>query len=258
MNKLSIGSSYIDAMKEEHQWKRPPTERHAVLIGSHANNIGGAIAKRLQKDGFKIQQFSLETTGTDATSPASVKGLMKGAAAGADTLILNQGFTYLDWIERQPLEKIQQSIEVNLTSPILCCAEFVKNTIDLSYKKHIVIIGSMGGKAVLNGSSPYCAAKAGLIHFAKCIGWELAPKGYDVFVVNPSNVENAPMSKETIKGLERYLGLTPEEAKDYWGAILPRKDWLQMTDIAKIVSWLVSGEAAYLSGSSIDLTGGQR
>jgi ketoreductase len=116
----------------------------------------------------------------------------------------------------------------------------------------------MAYKAVLNGSSPYCAAKAGLAHFARCLAWELAPKAFDVFCVHPSNTKGTPMTEETIKGLMRYRGLDRKEAEAYWGAVLPKWQWLLPENIADLVSFLVSGKAEYLSGANLDMAGGQR
>lgn len=251
-NKLAIGNSYIDKNKSDHGWKKIPDSRSAIIIGAAENNIGRAIGETLIGENFSVDEYD-RIGGWEA--PANIDEILEGAQ---DTLILCQGHTHLDWIEDQPPVEIENMINDNLTSPIICCSKFIQKTIHLNNKKTIIIIGSMGGKAVLNGSSPYCASKAGIIHFVKCIGWELAPKGYDVFVINPSNVEGAPMSEKTITDLMRYKNLNRQEAEDYWAAVLPRNEWLQKSDIGNIVKFLVSGDAAYMSGTCIDLTGGQR
>ena len=66
------------------------------------------------------------------------------------------------------------------------------------------------------------------------------------------------MTEETIKGLMRYRYLTRSEAEEYWGASLPKERWLQPADIAETVAFLISGKADYLSGSNIEMAGGQR
>ena len=76
--------------------------------------------------------------------------------------------------------------------------------------------------------------------------------------INPSNTEGTPMTEETIKGLMRYRGLDREQAENYWGAILPKHKWLQPNEIADICSFFVSGKSNYMSGTQIDLSGGQR
>ena len=149
-------------------------------------------------------------------------------------------------------------VETNLTATMLLVRDFVRFTLLLPYRKHIVLIGSMAGTHVLNASAAYCASKAGLAMYVRAAAWELAPKGYDVFGVNPSNTEGTPMTAKTIDGLARYRGLSREEATAYWGACLPKAAWLQPADIAGVVAFLLSGAGSYLSGANLDLAGGQR
>ncbi len=258
--KEQISSSYIEEQKALHSRKPVLPIRNVALFGARDGNIGGTIAEGLKADGAWCNKFDIES-GSDLTNQRTIKSIFNRDTKGwrpYDTLIVCQGYTSLNWIEHQDPKEIQKMIDVNLTSPITCISEFVASSIDLDRRKYIVIIGSMGGKAILNGSSPYCAAKAGINHFAKCISWELAPKGFDVFCVNPSNVEGTPMAEKTISELERYRGLSHDEAVDYWSASLPRADWLQASDIFECIKFLVSGKAGYLSGCSIDLAGGQR
>ena len=76
--------------------------------------------------------------------------------------------------------------------------------------------------------------------------------------INPSNVEGAPMSEATIEGLARYRNMSMAEARKYWGAVCPKERFLNTQDICHVVDFLLSGRAEYLSGSAIDLKGGQR
>jgi len=145
-----------------------------------------------------------------------------------------------------------------LLSQIYLTKEFVRKTIDSKNKKQIFFIGSMAYKAVLNASAPYCAAKAGLAHFANCIAWELAPKNYDVYTLHPSNTEDTPMTKHTIESVARYRGISMEDAEKYWGSVLPKDRWLQKEDIANLVNYLINDESGYLSGCNLEMKGGQR
>jgi len=231
----------------------PPVSRKALVVGYSEDNIGGEISRRLEADGLEV--YSAEEEELPASSLSSFKRLPE-----YDTIIFNNGRTHLDWIEKQDERQIDEVVYNSLTSSMTGTADFVGATKDKPYQKNIVYIGSMAYRNVLNGSAPYCAAKAGLAMFARCMAWELAPKNYNVFCVHPSNTEHAPMSAETVRGLMRYRSLNREDAEAYWGASLPRSAWLQKQDIASVVSYLVSGDsgASYLSGSNIELGGGQR
>ena len=110
----------------------------------------------------------------------------------------------------------------------------------------------------LNGSAVYCASKAGLAMLMKCLAWELAPKGYDVYTIHPSNVEDTPMSDDTIDGLRRYRNMTLPEAEAYWGDSPIRDEILTKWEIADLVRTLLSPNTGYLSGAQLELSGGQR
>lgn len=256
MRKEEISGNYMEEQLEIHGKKelRDKSKRFAIVTGVGRNNIGYAIAGRLANEMIVTR---IEERNYDLSNQDHVLHMLKQNNA-ADTLVLCHGYTHLDWLENQRVTEIQKMIAVNLTSHINLVTGFVREQIDKNHKKTIVIIGSMAANAVLNGSSAYCAAKAGLQHFVKCAAWELAPKGFDVFLINPSNVEDSPMSDQTIRDLMRYRGLNHSDAVDYWSAGNPRSQFLSKDEIAEVAHHLAMGQFPYLSGTPINLTGGQR
>lgn len=253
MSKESISKNYLEAKKALHAWKRlrDPSQRRVLITGAdRPGSIGEAI----------VQSLPLGVTTDIFYGDVCVSNTRRlNLSSDSDTLIMCHGVTHLDWLEECPGEKVHEIIDVNLTGSILMVQDFVLATLEQPWRKQIIMIGSMAYRSVLNGSAAYCASKAGLAHFARCAAWELAPKGYDVFILHPSNTEGTPMTEETIAGLMRYRGLTRGEAEAYWGASLPREHWLQPEDIADTVNFLMAGGAGgYLSGGQIELAGGQR
>lgn len=253
--KDAIAASYCREMMQRHAEKPMPAPRHAIVVGVDPGNIGDAIAARLLKDGINVWACNKSTV--DVRQPKSVSYALN-RQKDCDTLILCNGITHLDWIEDQPPDVVEDVISATLTGSIIATSGFVRHTLHKPFHKHLVFIGSMAYNHVLNASAPYCAAKAGLAHFTRCMGWELAPKGYSVFCVHPSNTEGTPMTEETIRGLMRYRRLTRVQAEAYWGAVNVQPRWLQASDVAETVSHLVSGRARYLTGTNLELSGGQR
>jgi NAD(P)-dependent dehydrogenase (short-subunit alcohol dehydrogenase family) len=258
MTKEAVHANYLAAQKAEHAGKKPPDSRRALVVGSDRikGNIGSAIAERLEADGFH-EVLDPPMIECNVTVVGDVRQVV-GNFAGIDTLVLANGYTHMDWIENYDMAEMYRVINCNLIGSMNATREFVEETVEDPWHKHIVYIGSMAAKGVLNASAPYCAAKAGLNHFARCMGWELTPKGYSVFVVNPSNTEGTPMTESTIRQIMRYRAMSREEAEGYWASINLKKHWLRPADVADAVSYLVSGRAAYSSGSALDLNGGQR
>jgi len=247
-----VSADYTSAMKYVFLNKSTYVNRRtAAIFGVSENNIGESISKKLNLN-HRVDTITEEEMDLRDVTKISLFPFSK-----YDTFIFNNGFTNLDWIENQTPYNISQAITINLTSNIIATREIVRQTMGDRQIKIIIFIGSMAHSHVLNGSAPYCAAKAGLQHFARCISYELAPKGYRVYCVNPSNVQDSPMSEKTIKGLMEYRGLTRVEAEAYWAAECPMGTFLRKDEIADVVEFLLTEKARYMS-PCIDLPGGQR
>lgn len=243
--KEQISSSYLEECKTKYRCYEE-TPKVGVVVGASSGNIGLTIAASLVSEKWDIRMFDKKNW--------KRSNIHSGDAA----LILANSTNWLDWVENFPARKAEKIIADTLTESILSSQEFVSQTINTPYRKKIVFIGSMAYRSVLNGSSVYCAAKAGLAHYARCLAWELAPKGYDVFIIHPSNTLDTPMTKATIEGLINYRNLEQKDAEAYWGANLPRESFLTKKEIAEAVLHVLSPNAGYYSGGQIELAGGQR
>lgn len=247
MSKDTISSNYMNFHKGLTTLKSKPSVRYVQMIGADHNtkNIGSAIADYLAEKGMTV---ILENDHASVAEPNPI----------ATDLVVCTGFTHLDWFEDVDSFDLEETFTSNVIGPFLYAQKFVRQHISDEFKHNIIFIGSMAYNKVLNGSSAYCASKAALAHLTRCLAWELAPKGFNVFCVHPSNTEDSPMSEKTIEGLMRYRHLTREEAEQYWSAGNPRNEFLTKDEIAHVVHTLLLPQSAYLSGSNIELAGGQR
>ena len=245
--KSEVSQSYMESQKKQHCWKPNSMFPNVLITGDkRPGSIGEAI--RLSLPRSDVTSFDYDITKQFDMSLSQF-----------DTLIMCHGAMHLDWFELAPLDELAHVVDVNLTGTINLTHKFVRHTINNPVRKRIISIGSMAYTKVLNGSAVYCASKAGLAMFMKCLAWELAPKGFDVFSIHPSNTADTPMSNETIEGLMRYRNLSCEEATAYWNDSIPRDKILSREDIAELVVFLLSSRASsYLSGTNLELAGGQR
>jgi len=261
MKKDQISGMYIKDQKKQHDYAvrivRAPSHRTAVVTGaSKRGSIGQAIVEMLTGIPYHSIHYPAEYQ-LDVTNPDQVERYFT-SLAGMDTLICSHGVNAMSWFENMSIMDITRIIDVNLTGSAIVAHSFVNRTLGLPWRKQIIFIGSMAYNHVLNASAAYCASKAGLAMLTRCLAWELAPKGYDVFCVHPSNTEGAPMTEDTIQGIMSYRNVPREEAEGYWGAVLPRHRWLQPKDIARTIEHLLKDESGYLSGANLELAGGQR
>jgi len=253
--KEKISATYIQGQKALHSRKLLPKPRRCIVTGVSPNNIGDKIVDLLHLTDFEVYVHSHargDLTDMNVILPLLYRN------ENIDTIILCHGIAGLSWIEDQNHEHASKVIDVNLISNMKIIAEFASMTMKWSCRKTIIVIGSMAGSSVLNGSAPYCASKAGLQHYIKCAAWELAPKGFDVYLINPGNVIETPMTDRIIKDLARFRNITIEEAQSYWGSSNARDGFLEKGEIAKLTRDLALGKFPYLTGAPLNMTGGQR
>jgi NAD(P)-dependent dehydrogenase (short-subunit alcohol dehydrogenase family) len=249
MSKDKIQNGYIKGLLKEHGLKKNPTDVSIALTGANREtSIGEAIKNKFTS----ISGHSIVTEFPENVIDSEFN------FEDFNVLIMCHGYTYMDWLENVPDNETEKIINVNLYGSIRLIKQFVNDTIDAPHRKKIISIGSMAYRQVLNGSAAYCASKAGLNMFIRCAAWELAPKGFDVYIIHPSNVYDTPMSNDTIEHLQRYRNLDRNEAMSYWSANFIRKEPLTKEEIAQHVEYIVYNDVDYLSGSPIELGGGQR
>jgi len=248
-NKSSISKSYMERQKALHAHKRWKGPIWAHMTGTwKVGSIGQDIRDAIEKTGGNVNCGL-----TDVRDPP---GVISGPY---NSLIMCHGVMHLDWFENAPIHNLKEVVDVNVMGTVNVCQAFIKGQIDNPWRKRIIIIGSMAYKAVLNGSAVYCASKAALAMLTKCLAWELATKGFDIYCIHPSNTEDTPMAEETRMGLMRYRGLSQQEAMDYWNDSMIRERNLTKGDISNLVLHLLSDkESGYLSGTQFELAGGAR
>jgi len=242
------------------------TGKVALVTGGGAG-IGRAIAEALGARGatvavhyFKSREGAQAACAAiggraaafqaDLTSGDQVRELVRQVDAQLgpiDILVNNAG----DLIERRSLVEMteamfRQVIDVNLTSTFLCCQAVARPMI----ARGAGAIVNMSSLAAHNGGGPgafaYSAAKAGIIALTKAIAKELAPKGIRANCVSPGLIGDtqfhgrftAPAAFEAAaKSVPLGRAGTPEE-------------------VAHVVAFLASDEAAYLTGETIEINGG--
>lgn len=215
--------------------------KRGIVVGHAPGNIGEAITQYLNKKGH------------DMVACNDMNDREQG-----DLFIFCNGHTELEWIGDQQPSNIDTQIFSNLQATIQMINQIVDRNEYTAVWKRIIIIGSMAHNNVLNGSSAYCAAKAGINQYAKCAAYELAKKGWLVTVINPGNVLDTPMTSKVKSQLQHLHGIDAVESEAYWQKVNNLGEFITKKDIAKIVKFLLKPEARFLSGSSLDLRGSNR
>jgi meso-butanediol dehydrogenase/(S,S)-butanediol dehydrogenase/diacetyl reductase len=174
-----------------------------------------------------------------------------------DIMVNNAGIGYL----MKPLVEMEQAswdavLGVNLRGPFFGIKHAAKQMIAQGEGGRIINIGSQASKSGFPFAAPYVASKHGLLGLTRTAAIELGPQRITVNTICPNHVttglgawQNRFFSAATGKSEEKYLA-------DMRARIPLGRPGLQ-EDIAKACAFLASGEADYITGEAMNVSGGE-
>ncbi|HSP88478.1 MAG TPA: 3-oxoacyl-[acyl-carrier-protein] reductase, partial [Ignavibacteriaceae bacterium] len=186
--------------------------------------------------GFKADATSLEQA--QATVSAAIEKL-----GGVDILVNNAGITRDNLLLRMSEKDFDDVINANLKSVFNYTKAVIKPMISQRYGR-IINIASVVALVGNPGQSNYVASKAGVIGFTKSMARELASRGITVNAVAPGFIQTDMTEKLT------------EEQKAKLIQNVPMGRMGTPEDIAKVVAFLCSNDADYITGQVISVDGG--
>ena len=239
--------------------------RRAVITGG-AEGFGRAIAERFLESGAEVSLWDvnpelLPRTAAELSAHGRVRQVVVdiadaaqvGAAVDAtlrewptiDILIANAGLTGPNaptW--EYPVDDWRRVVEVNLLGTFYCCRAIVPSMRRANYGR-IVMMSSVAGKDGNPNASAYSAAKAAIMALTKSLGKELATSNIAVNCVTPAAARTRIFEQMTDAHIQFMLSK------------IPRGRFLEVRELASLVSWLASEENSFSTGAVWDLSGGR-
>lgn len=186
--------------------------------------------------GFKADATSLEDA--QKTVDAAIEKL-----GGVDILVNNAGITRDNLLLRMSEKEWDDVINVNLKSVFNYTKAVLKHMVNQRYGR-IVNIASVVGLIGNAGQANYAASKSGIIGFSKSIAREVASRNITVNCVAPGFIET-----DMTKSLN-------EKQREILSQTIPMKRMGKPEDIARVVGFLCSPDADYITGQVIAVDGG--
>jgi 3-oxoacyl-[acyl-carrier protein] reductase len=216
--------------------------RGATVIGTATSESGAqGITDSLSSSGIKGSGKVL-----NVTSPDSIDALMKAVQDefGTPTILVNNaGITRDNLLMRMKDDEWDDVIETNLTSAFRMSKACLRGMMKAKHGR-IVTITSVVGATGNPGQANYAATKAGVIGFTKSLAREIGSRGITVNTVAPGFIDT---------DMTRAL---PEEQRDALLEQIALGSLGTVEDIANAVAFLVSADAAYITGETLHVNGG--
>jgi glucose 1-dehydrogenase len=240
----------------------------AIITGS-GQGIGQGIAERFARDGAKVvvdyigdpagaQQTlkMIEAAGSqgvmvdaDITRPEDRQKLVETAVSTfgtIDILVNNAGMEKRADFWEVAEADYDKVMGVNLKGPFFLTQVFVNKLRELNRKGNIVNISSVHEDMVFPGFSTYCLSKGALRMFTRDLAVELGPLGITINNVAPGAIET-PINKNLMANQQEMSALIKNIPLGRMGSV---------NDVASLVSFLASDDAAYITGSTYVVDGG--
>jgi 3-hydroxybutyrate dehydrogenase len=246
-----------------------------IVVTGGGRGIGRAIALAFAVPGNVVAiaartRAQLEETGDairarggepmmlpmDVTDPSAVAdgfGAIAAAGRRVDVLVNNAGVGGGLPIDETGLEAWKQILDTNVWGTFLVSRHAVPL---MSAGGRIVNISSVLGRFGVPGYTAYCASKHAVIGFTRALALELAPRAITVNAVCPGWVETE-MAAEGMRLGAAATGMTFEEFRHAALGAVPIKRIIQPAEVAALITFLASPDAAAITGQTYNICGGQ-
>jgi NAD(P)-dependent dehydrogenase (short-subunit alcohol dehydrogenase family) len=154
-----------------------------------------------------------------------------------------------------PVEAVRRVLEINLLGAFLVARAVARIMVAQREGGCIVNIGSIFGQQGVAGSAAYCASKGGITLLTHALALELAPFGIRVNTIAPGHMATE-MHFQDLRERAAAHGRSFEEEVARVRETIPLRRHGTGDDIAGAVAWLVSPDAAYVTGQTIGVNGG--
>ena len=233
-----------------------------ALVTGGTRGIGAGITIALKNKGYKVvanyhknheaakdfsKKHNIEVQAFDVGNYEECKMAIESITkvhGSIDVLVHNAGITRDSFFHKMSLQMWQEVVTTNLTS----CFNVIQPVLGSMREKgfgRIILLSSINALKGQVGQVNYCAAKAGIIGFAKALALETATKGITVNVIAPGYTDTEMVRAVPEPILEKIISQIPAGRLG------------QVGEIARCVIFLADDEAGFITGETLNINGGQ-
>jgi 2-dehydro-3-deoxy-D-gluconate 5-dehydrogenase len=250
--------------------------KSAIVTGG-ARGIGQAIAFRLAEAGahvtvadidvaaanqtverIRLENGSAQAILADARSAEDAGRVVQAtveAFGGLDILVNNAGVFPLVPVLRVPEELWDRVIDINLKGVFLCSKAAGAVMAEAGKGGRIINLASIDALRPNGMAAHYNASKGGVLMLTKAMALELAPYRILVNAVSPGGI-TTPGTEKARQDVTKSMGVRQEDMLEAWIQRVPLKRMGDPDDVARVVLFLASGAADFITGANIVVDGG--
>lgn len=229
------------------------TDRVVLVTGGN-RGIGRAIAERFVAEGYKVAVTARSGEGpegtltvrADVTDAAAVDAAfteVENALGPVEIVVANAGITKDTLLLRMTEDDFDSVVATNVGGAFRVVKRASKGMLRARWGR-VVLISSVVGLYGSAGQVNYSASKSALVGFARSLTRELGGRGITANVVAPGFIET-----------DMTAGL-PEDTQAEYKKNIPVGRFATADEVAGVVAWIASDDAAYISGAVIPVDGG--
>lgn len=225
--------------------------RRAMVTGA-ASGIGAAAAARLVAEGAAVIGVDAADGADlvlDVAAPGAAGAMAKAAEeqlGGLDILVANAGVTGLEPLATHADESWERMLEVNLSS-VFRLVRACRPLLAAGGRGRIVATGSVMSAFGEAGMCAYAASKHGLLGLVRALAAELGPDGITANCVLPGAI---------LTGMTRAPFAADPAFRGYWERKAALGRLGQPEEVAAVIAFLASDDAAFVTGAALVVDGG--